>query len=264
MQIKKPSLLKSKGSLLRRVGLDRNGRVVVSVLRSTVSTRIFLVLSAGVLLTLNGLSLYGIFSQQEQYHASLRRISSSIEIKGQLNSINEELRVVINGYDPIKAKKVSFADGQQYAYVAKIQESLYESGKTIVNKDTKAQFDMIVRTMNLFAKSIDTLKEKFALRDFNTKVVSVFFSDSTQTNIFANSYVDQMQALVGRLKKASEVIDANIDAYVELELRDLGKTAEVLHRKQQIWLLVNLGALALLFFLGIATSVVALKQQGTR
>jgi hypothetical protein len=217
-----------------------------------------------VLFVLNMASLVKMSEWEKRYCASLTRIYSTSEIKLLLENIVAETQSVINGYDVAKARKIEFSDGKQYVYLNQIFKRLYDTGKTLEDDETKARFELIVRTVNSFAKNMDALKAKFVLRDFDLKVASLFFQDSSQTGILTSSYVDQMQSIYIRLKKTTEIINANIDGYVGLELLQLKEDARVLRKERLNWNMTAYIVLSLVLLTGGIMFIVAIKQQGMR
>ena len=217
-----------------------------------------------VMLTLNLASLFKMSDWEKRYNSSLTRIFMANEIKLLLEDIIGEMQSVINGYDVAAARKIEFSDGKQYLYLQQILKSLYEMGKSVEGEETKARFELIVRTVNSFAKNMDALKAKFVLRDFDLKIASLFFRDSSQTGILTNSYVDQMQTILARLKKTAEIVNVNIDGYVDLELLGLKEETEALRKERLDWYKTSAIVLSFVLLAGIVTVVVTFKQQGWR
>ena len=263
------------GSQDRTVSIKRHfslarfvaGNVSLQAMRAAASQRRRWLLGSFAIVLLLGVNiafLAKMVYRAEQYRQALQRMTGVLEIKPRLQGIITELNFVINGYDVSRGKKVGFADGKQYEYLSAILTNLYESGKSISDKDARAQFEMITRTVNTFAKSLDTLKSKFVLRDFDAKVVSVFFSDSSQTSLFANSYVDQMKQIAERMKKSTDLINANIESYVELELAALDREERALRKDQFRWIAADAAVLVFVLLTGVYVFVDALRQQGKR
>ena len=144
-------------------------------------------------------------------------------IKDQLKELDSELWGIVSVYNPEKSRKVLFHERHQYRILREIQDSLYLAQQLTDNEDLLMRLKIIERSVLSLAKAVDALKAKLAVQQIDMESTAAFFSDSSKVSILSDSYVDEMETHMEKIRFISGIIDKNIDEYLRLELAELIK-----------------------------------------
>ena len=156
--------------------------------------------------------------RRQTYRMISERVEKILEIRGFLDKITKELWGIISDYDPEKAKKVKFEEGRQYRLLRQIRENIRVVHETATDQEVQLELDLLNRTVKSLAKYIDALKAQLALQEFDTESTRIFFQNSVKGSTLKDSYIDEMTSLMEKIKTINQIINKNVDRYLEKEL----------------------------------------------
>jgi len=162
-----------------------------------------------------------------------------MEIKGLVAGITKELWGVISLYDPQKSKKVKFSEGRQYDLLRESRENIRYAGEDETDLELELKLDIIERTLNSLAKSIDSLKGQMALQEFDIESTKIFFRDSAKVSTLKDSYIDEMESLMERIRIIDEIIQRNVDDYTARGFEVMRQVNQRIKRDLRQWAVIE-------------------------
>lgn len=191
------------------------------------------------LMLFNIISLYRFYKINTTYGSILSGTHKIVEIKKIFTAIEKELWGIISVYDAEKSKKVKFNEGRQYILLREIKENVQSARKSVVSEDSELQLEILQRTISSLARNIDFLKGQLALQEFDLENTEIFFKDSVTGSTLKDSYVDEMESLMEKVKIIGNIIDKNINSYVEKEVMAMNELNKKAARAQKKWVIIN-------------------------
>jgi len=175
----------------------------------------------------------------ETYAIALAEGKKIIAIKARVNEITKELWGIVSVYDPEKSEKVKFSEGHQYALLREVQGDIREAIARAGDPDMRLQLRIIQRATNSLAKKIDSLKAQLALQEFDIESTNRFFRNSAKVSTLTDSYIDEMERLMEKIKIINGIISDNVNSYTEKSFIAMQAASDRVGQAQRKWLMIN-------------------------
>jgi hypothetical protein len=206
------------------------------------------------LLIVNSVFMYEVCRDRSEYTKIVTRAEHVRSLLPMIKELDAAMWGIVSVYNPVEERKVTVDEREQYKILNKMNDELAYALE-LANDHTAVEIDIIQRLMNSLTKKMDKLKAEIALQKLDTESTAHFFKDSIKTSSLKDSYVDEMQAMMERIRLILRNLERQIGAYMEAEMQEVIQhdNAGAQHIKR--WLVINISGMSVLlliaFFWGV-------------
>lgn len=211
---------------------------------------IFILIVGGVMV-LNVVVLGNIHRNQKLYETITVRAEYINALQPILDDLDTDIWGIISVYDPTEARKVDVNERKQYKKLKKIRDNLGFALELANDPEVEFRLQMIERSVKSLSRKIDKLKAKIALQELDLKSTAVFLKDSVKGVSLSDSYVDEMQAMVERIRFVIKSIRQRINEYMNEEIRVVVQTHKKIAQDNKKWIIINAAGIIILFMFAI-------------
>ncbi len=214
------------------------------------SVGIFMLIVGGVMI-LNGVVLGNIHRNQKIYETITARAEYINALQPMLDDLDTGIWGIISVYDPTEARKVDVNEREQYKILKKIRDNIGFALELADDPEVELRLQMIERSVKSLSRKIDKLRAKIALQKLDLKSTAIFSKDSVKGSSLTDSYVDEMQAMVERMRFVMNSIRQRINEYMKEEMLVVVQTHKKIAQDNKRWAIINVAGISILFLLAI-------------
>ena len=198
------------------------------------------------------------------YTRIIARTERINDIPPLLDKLDTLLWGIISVYDPAESRKVDIHEREQYVLLRKMKDCVFDAVEGADTKNVHLQLEMIDRSLESLSKRVDALKSTIALKTLDTQSTAIFFKNSPQITTLTDSYVDEMQHSMERMRFTIKNIRQRIGEYMAAEVAELTRVTHRVEKKQRILLTIDSIGIMCTLALGAIAGMVVMRTKDTK